>query len=102
VGSELSSLGSIKVRGKNQQIPIYTFEDMFKEGYTQASVLAEQSMLHASEGLEAEAIEKQDPAQPLTKTSLILSKTNPFSGKFNVSQNTSLKPLKPLFPPEES
>jgi class 3 adenylate cyclase len=102
VGSELSSLGSIKVRGKNQQIPIYTFEDMFKEGYTQASVLAEQSMLHASEGLEAGVIEKQAPAQPLAKTSLTLSKANPFSGKFNVNQNTSIKPLKPLLPPQDS
>jgi hypothetical protein len=59
-------------------------------------------MLHASEGLEAGVVEKQAPAQPLAKTSLTLSKANPFSGKFNVNQNTSIKPLKPLLPPQDS
>ena len=127
LGSELNSLGSIKVRGKKQSIPIYTFEDMFTEGYTQASVLAEQSVNQANEVLDQEArlsraeasnlalnplveaqaeerqaVEKQAPAQVVAKTSLTLGKANPFSGKLNVNKAPVLKPLKPLPPAEES
>jgi class 3 adenylate cyclase len=130
LGSELNSLGSIKVRGKNQSIPIYTFEDMFTNGYTQASVLAEQSANQANEVLdqaarlireetsvatalalspllevqaeEHPAFEKQAPAQIASKTSLALGKANPFSGKLNVSKASVLKPIKPLPPTDES
>jgi hypothetical protein len=124
LGSELNSLGSIKVRGKNQSIPIYTFEDMFTDGYTQASVLAEQSLNQANEALEREArlsregafaeealslplnsestpnegqaIDKQQPAQIVTKSSVPLGKANPFAGKLNVNKVNVLKPLPPV------
>ena len=48
LGAELHSLGSIKVRGKNQSIPIYTFDDMYTDDYTHASVLAEQDINQAN------------------------------------------------------
>ena len=129
LGSELNSLGSIKVRGKNQTIPIYTFEDMFTNGYTQASVLVEQSVNQANEVLDQEArlsrevstgktslplnplmeehvterqpVTKQEPSQIVAKTSLTLGKANPFSGKLNVSKTSIIKPLKPLPPSPE-
>ncbi len=127
LGSELNSLGSIKVRGKNQSIPIYTFEDMFTEGYTQESVLAEQSVNQANElsdlaarltreeasalsvplnsessSNEGQTIDKEAPAQIVAKTYLPLGKANPFSDKRPAHKANVLKPLKPLLPPDES